>query len=236
MSTPHHEVTLLPDADALAREGAQAFITLAQNAIQARGAFHVALSGGSSPRGMYAHLARHALTQIDWARVHLFFVDERCVPPHHPQSNYGMVARVLLSHVPLPPEQVHRIHGERPPQEAADMAHAAIEAHFGGPPQFDAIFLGMGEDGHTASLFAHSDALTVQDRWIAANYVLKLDAWRVTMTYPTINNARALWVIVQGESKLPVVQEITAPDAPLHYPIQGVVPVNDAPLHWLFAP
>lgn len=231
MST-RHEVIAFTDADALAHEAARAFVRLAAQAQREHGHFSVALSGGSSPRGMYALLADAYRAQVDWAGVHLFFVDERCVPPDDAQSNYGMIHDVLLRHVPIPPHQVYRMRGEIAPQLAADDYHAALEAHFGGAPTFDALFLGMGDDGHTASLFPNTAALNVADQWVTPNFVPKLGAWRLTLTYATINRARALFVLVGGANKAALVDAITAPNATPHYPIQGVVPLNGQPLTW----
>jgi len=231
MST-HHKVITFTDSDALSHEAARTFVRLAAQAQQEHGRFRVALSGGSAPRGMYTLLADTYRAQVDWEKVHLFFVDERCVPPDDSQSNYGMIHDLMLRHVPIPAHQVYRMRGEIVPQQAGEEYHTLLETHFGGAPLFDALFLGMGDDGHTASLFPDTAALSVTDKWATSNFVPKLNSWRITLTYDAINRARALFVLVSEPPKAPMVDAITAPNAATPYPIQGIEPRNGEPLTW----
>ncbi|MEX1143506.1 MAG: 6-phosphogluconolactonase [Anaerolineales bacterium] len=181
----------------------------AKAAITQRGEFNIALSGGSTPAATYKKLAQEPLSnQIPWAQVHVFWSDERCVPPEDPESNYGIAYATLLKHVAIPSENIHRLHGELPPAEASDQANGELAAHFGRDvaPIFDLILLGLGEDGHTASLFPGSEALKKTDGLVAANYIAKLHAWRLTSTYPLINAARQILFLVSGDKKAEVVK------------------------------
>ncbi len=151
------QIEVYPDADALATQAAREFSELAENAIAACGRFTVALSGGSTPKRMFQQLAAMVL---DWRHIHLFWVDERCVPPDHPDSNYGMTAEVLLNNIKIPSENIHRIQGELPPEQAALVYEKELRDFFEEKlPVFDLILLGLGSDGHTASLFPGSPAL-----------------------------------------------------------------------------
>ena len=206
---------------------------LSAGSIARRGRFTVALSGGSTPAVLYALLAAppHAAA-IDWSRWHVFWGDERCVPPGHPDSNYGMAKRTLLDRVPIPPSQVHRMHGEDDPHRAAD-AYAAVLAETLGPDgRLDLALLGVGDDGHTASLFPNTAALSETERSVAANWVPHLSAHRITLTLPTLNRARRVAVLAAGADKADAVRRALAPtpaDAPP--PIALVTPEN-APVAW----
>ncbi len=197
------------DAAALAEAAADLFARLAAEAIAARGRFNVALSGGSTPRVLHARLsapdAKRA-ARLDWTRVHVFWGDERCVPPDHPDSNYRMARETLLDRVPLPAANVHRIHGELPPERAAAEYERALRAYFGDGslPRFDLILLGLGEDGHTASLFPGSAALGEAARWAVA--VPHSDPPppplpRVSLTLPVLNAAAQVVFLVSGAGK-----------------------------------
>src|SRR5260370_37570590 len=146
-------IRVFPDPVALAEAAARRVVESAQAAIDARGAFSIALSGGSTPRELHLKLSSKPLVdQVDWQRVHMFFGDERCVPPDDPQSNYRMADETLLSRVPIPPEQIHRMRGELPPSEAALAYEQELKDFFGSePPRLDVIVLGMGDNGHTPS-------------------------------------------------------------------------------------
>jgi 6-phosphogluconolactonase len=227
------------DPDHLARAAAEHFVTLAAEAIATRGQFGVALSGGSTPRATYALLASDELAaQVDWARVHVFWGDERCVPPGHPDSNHRMAREALLDRVPVLAENVHRIRGEINPEEAAADYERTLCSFFAQHPEgpsarFDLILLGMGEDGHTASLFPGTAALNEQMRWVVAHYVDKLRAWRVTLTPVVINAAAQVTFIVSGAGKAdPLRQVLTGPYRPDALPAQIVRPIGGR-LLWL---
>jgi 6-phosphogluconolactonase len=161
-----------------------------------RSVARVALAGGSTPKAMYRLLASPAFRErVDWRRVEIFFGDERCVPPDHADSNYRMAREALLDHVPLPPENVHRIEGEKDP-EAAARAYAALL-----PERFDLALLGMGPDGHTASLFPGTPALAEREARAVAVYVERMKSWRVTLTAPVLSAAEEVIVMTVGEEK-----------------------------------
>jgi 6-phosphogluconolactonase len=161
----------------------------------------VALAGGSTPKAMYRLLASPALRdRVEWPRVEIFFGDERCVPPDHADSNYRMAREALLDHVPLGADRVHRVQGERPPEEAAAQYQQTL-ARLGDPPRLDLVLLGMGPDGHTASLFPGTPVLTETRALAAAVYVEKLASWRVTMTAPVLSAAAHVLVTVVGAEK-----------------------------------
>lgn len=192
------------DYDALAEAAATHIVEVANRAIAARGQFALALSGGSTPRPTYRLLAHDRFaSQVDWAQVHIFWSDERCVPPDHPDSNYRMAWRIFLCTLPIPEANLHRMAGERDPREAAARYGVALQQVLGDALRFDLILLGMGEDGHTASLFPDTPALQVGDRPTTAVYVPAFDRWRLTLTFPAINAARAVSFLVQGASKAP---------------------------------
>ena len=194
------------------------------------GVFRLSLCGGSTPKGIYAALA--AREGIDWSRVLLSFGDERCVPADHADSNYRMVKEALLDPAEVPGGSVMRMAGELPPEEAAQrydgqlakLAGLAGEAIF----VHDLVLLGMGDDGHTASLFPGTTALEETERSAVANYVPKFDSWRLTLTYPVINAARQVAFLVKGELKRPVVDEVLAGGSP--HPAEGV---RAAKVSWL---
>lgn len=210
----------------------------------AKDRFTVALAGGSTPKGMYALLASDAYRdKIDWQKIHVFFGDERCVPPEDEFSNYRMAESALLLYVSIPKRQIHRIRGEAPPNVAAAEYEGTMLRVFGQSdespfPRFDLILLGMGPDGHTASLFPHSAALKETKRWVVANDVEKFKdtptPWqRVTMTYPVLNAAAHILFMVAGADKADALVEVLqgAPNSDL-YPSQAVRPVNGK-LTWL---
>jgi 6-phosphogluconolactonase len=174
---------------------------------QGAGPFRLALSGGSTPRTLYSLLARRPLP---WERLHLFWGDERCVPADDPDSNYRMARETLLDQAPIPPAQVHRWRTEDGPQVAADEYHRLLAREFGpGVPVFDLVLLGMGEDGHTASLFPGTPALQVSDRWAVANYVPQVkDVWRLTLTFPVLNAARRAWFLISGAAKAEALRRV----------------------------
>ncbi|MDX2032319.1 MAG: 6-phosphogluconolactonase [Blastocatellia bacterium] len=204
-------VEVYADAAELAREAARRFAALAGTFIANRGRFTVALSGGSTPRAMFTLLAAPPFSDaLAWRAIHLFWGDERCVPPDHPDSNYRMTRETLLDRVPLPPENVHRIPAEDPdPARAAERYAETLRHAFGeDAPRFDLLFLGMGADAHTASLFPGTAALHNNDRIVVAQYVEKLQAHRLTLTARTINHANNILFLVAGADKAPALQAV----------------------------
>ncbi len=217
----------------LAEAAARDFAAKAEAAIGGRSRFAVALAGGSTPKATYEVLARDYADRLDWSAVHVFFGDERTVPPDHEDSNYRMAQEALLSRVPV--GSIHRMRGELPPAEAAAAYEEELRAFFGTsdePPSLDLILLGIGEDGHTASLFPETSALEVHDRWVVANPVLKLGTTRLTLTVPVIDAARAVIFLVAGEGKAAALKVILEGDAdPREYPAKLIRPA-DGPL-WM---
>jgi 6-phosphogluconolactonase len=205
------EIKVYTGADVLAQAAAEHFVAQATEAIAARGRFVVALAGGSTPRPTYALLAGGAFAaQVKWPRVHVFWSDERCVPPNHAGSNYRMAREALLDRVPIPTANVHRIRGELPPPQAAAAYESELEAVLSAGGRFDLILLGMGADGHTASLFPGTPALAERRRWVVENDVETLDAWRITLTLPVINAARQVTFLVSGAEKAEALARIRA--------------------------
>ena len=228
------EVKIVPDNATLARVAAQEFHHLAETAIRQRGWFCVALSGGNTPRAVYSLLADEH-KQLPWERIHVFFGDERHVPPDHPDSNFRMARESLLSKVPIPDTNVHRIRTELEPEAAAKDYDGQLTEFFHlndhDWPSFDLIFLGLGNDGHTASLFPGSSALSDVSSNVAANWVEKLQTFRVTLTFPVLNHAANVIFLVSGESKAQILSAVLRP-GPRKYPAQGVQPENGR-LLWL---
>jgi 6-phosphogluconolactonase len=212
-------ICVYSSSEELSAAAAREFAARAEEAIEERGRFTVVLAGGSTPETMYGILARDYMGRIDWSKVYVFFGDERSVPPHHEDSNLKMASEVLLDHVPV--ANVHRIRGELPPDEAAEAYEEELRKFFQTEdgPRFDLILLGIGADGHTASLFPWTPALEIQDRWVVANPVPRLDTTRITLTVPAINAARAVIFLVEGEDKAEAVREVLEGDAdPRAYP------------------
>lgn len=211
----------------LAREAARDFAETAEAAVAERGRFAVALAGGSTPEATYLELARGYADRPFWRHTHVFFGDERTVPPESEDSNYRMAREALLDHVQV--GSVYRMKGELTPELAAAEYERDLQGFFGAEPVFDLILLGIGGDGHTASLFPHTPALDTDDRWVAANPVQKLDTDRLTLTVPVLNAARAVWFLVAGEGKAEALREILEGDAdPREYPSKLVRPEGGA--------
>jgi len=229
------EIKTYPDADRLARAAAEHFVTLAAEAMAARGQFAVALSGGSTPHAAYALLASDEFAaQVDWSRVHIFWGDERCVPPDHLDSNYRMAREALLDHVPLSADNVHRVCGEMEPEAAAQAYAAELRAFFGSQwPAFDLVLLGMGNDGHTASLFPGSAVLRETARPVVAVTAEYQDrpAHRVTLTFPAINAARQVVFLVAGAAKAETLQAVLESQSN-RFPAQLIRPTSGQ-LTWL---
>jgi 6-phosphogluconolactonase len=216
---PEPEVVVAEDAAAARQRLAEMFADAARAAVAARGRFDVALAGGRTPAGAYDLLRLPPLYgRVPWRRVHVWFGDERCVAPDHPDSNYGMAKEHLLDGVPVPADQVHRFAGEDDPEQAALRYAVELDAAFpprGGGPRyaFDLVLLGMGGEGHTASLFPHSPALA-SPLPTAAPFVPKLGARRLTLTPRAINDARLVVFLVTGGGKAWAVRETLRGEGP----------------------
>lgn len=217
------------DAEALAAAAAEYWMEMYRDACAARTIFQVALSGGSTPKRLYQMLAASArLTAIDWSRVHVYFGDERAVPPEHADSNYRMVREALLDHIAIPAENVHRMHAapERIEQDADEYAavlHEYLPRNMAGTPVFDLILLGMGADGHTCSLFPDTPILDERARSVAAVHVQRLDSWRLSLTFPVLDAARHLLFLVTGSDKAKRLRQVCR-DATPPAPVQRIRP------------
>ena len=237
MEQPRHEpdVRVLADAEEVARAVAERFAELARAAVAERGVFSAALAGGTTPRRVYELLAGEDFrAQVPWEGVHVFFGDERAVPPDHADSNYRMAHEALLSLVPIPAENVHRMRGEGDAAANASLYEDELRGYFGDAewPRLDLVMLGMGDDGHTASLFPNTSALEEQRAWAVANWVEKFDAWRVTLTAPAINRARHIIFTVTGAGKAERLAEILKGERdPTRLPSQLIEP-SDGKLEW----
>jgi 6-phosphogluconolactonase len=227
MSKP--EIKVLPDPAGIAREAAERIVVAARQAIETSGEFSIALSGGSTPKTLYELLAGpHYRPQIDWSKVLIFFGDERCVPPDHPESNYRMANTAMLSRVPIPGDNVYRIRGEIDPQEAAKEYELILKEKFGDAGGVDVNLLGMGGDGHTASLFPGTAAVNELVHLAVANYAEHSTtgkSWRVTLTAPFINRSHQILIMVGGKDKAARVAEVLeGPRDPQRLPIQLIDP------------
>lgn len=223
------EINICRDIAELSRQSAERFSQLVNQSVQGSGCFTVALSGGSTPKYLYSLLASPDYQERNpWNNVHLFWGDERCVPPDHPESNFGMVRESLLSKIKIPAENIHRMAGEREPQAAAAEYEKHLQEFFGlesgALPRFDLILLGIGEDGHTASLFTGSDALNETERLVIARFVEKLNSYRLTLTLPVLNSGAEVWFLVTGASKADAVKKVLVGSADL--PAAKVQPGN----------
>ena len=236
MLNPRYIIHTYSDLPALSQAGAGYWLEQAQQAIEQRGVFHVALTGGATPQPLYRLLSSPQMREkIDWSCVHIYIGDERYVAHDHPDSNFGMAKECLLNHVAIPDENLfpiptHYEHASQAAEEYAEQLHSIIPTEGGQVPIFDLIMLGMGNDGHTASLFPTTDILQEDSKTVAAVYVDKLDSWRVSMTYPTLNQARQLMVLVSGDSKAAIVAHVLQQGSAQIYPIQNVLPVGE--MHW----
>ncbi len=198
----------------LSEKAAERWVRLYRRAITERGVFHVALAGGNTPRQLYRVLSGPDFSQhVDWQHVHLYFGDERFVPPENEESNFRMVKETLLDSVSIPSSNIHRIETERgDPHEVAARYEAVLTENLPkseeGVPQFDLILLGIGPDGHTASLFPGTDVLHQRERFVAAVYVKQKSGWRITLTFPVLEAARHLMFMVAGKDKREVMERI----------------------------
>src|SRR5215813_2683628 len=232
------EIQIVSNATELARAAAAKFVSHATNAVQASGVFSVALSGGNTPKSVYSLLADDPSlrAQVPWDRIHFFWGDERHVAPDHQDSNYRMAREAMLDKVPVPAANIHRIKGEYGDARlAADEYEEDLRAFFklrsGALPRLDLLLLGMGPDGHTASLFPGTKALGERERLVVSNWVEKFNTFRITMTLPVLNNAASVIFFVSGTEKSAVLHEVLEGQAG-RYPSQLIQPVNGR-LLWL---
>jgi 6-phosphogluconolactonase len=209
--------TVLPDPAAVAIATADRFVAAAADAIDERGTFRVALSGGGTPKEVYPLILEPARrASVDWSRVEFFWGDERSVPPDHPESNFGVAYGMLISQLPgVRPDHVHRMPAEAPDIDAAAMGYESeLRLAFGArgaePAVFDLIWLGMGPDGHCASLFPGTSALDEHERWVVGNWVPQQDTWRMTLTYPILDAGRDVLFVVTGADKADPIRAIRA--------------------------
>ncbi len=223
-----------PDAAALARRAAQYFVEMVGEAVADRGRARVAISGGSTPRAAFQLLADPAEPwrwRMPWESLELYWVDERAVPPDHADSNYRMTREALLDHVPLRREQIHRMEGELDPEVAADRYESELRNSFrleaAESPRFDLVALGMGGDGHTASLFPHTPAIHEMARLVTANHVPQKDAWRITLTWPVIDHAYSVFFLIAGADKALILKDVLeGPHDPERLPSQLIWPAS----------
>ncbi len=219
--------------EALGRGAAELFRALSEEEIRKRGLFTAVLPGGSTPQVLFKILSSEFKDKIPWKRVHFFWGDERCVPPESPESNYSGACKTLLSRIAIPHENIHRIKGELDPVEGAMAYEKEIRRFFaasmkapGDVPVFDLVLLGIGEDGHTLSLFPGSKALDEKERLVAENYVQELRAWRITMTLPLVINASNTVFLVSGGKKAGILKEVLNDTGEARYPAQMIKPVK----------
>lgn len=223
-----------PDAEALARRAAHHFVEMVSEAAEANGRVRIAISGGSTPKAAFQLLAdpnQPWRQRMPWEALDIFWVDERTVPPDHPESNYRMTREALLDHVPLQAQQIHRMEGELDPEVAAARYESelrnSLRLEGAEYPRFDLVSLGMGDDGHTASLFPHTAALHEMGRLVTANQVPQKDTWRITLTWPVINHARSVFFLIAGSDKATPIHEVFAgPWDPERLPSQLIWPAS----------
>jgi 6-phosphogluconolactonase len=233
------EIRIAKDADEWGRQAADLTIEKMNENLKMKATFAIALSGGSTPRRLYAVLATMPYrVKVPWDRVHFFWGDERHVPPDHPESNYRMAYEAMLSKAPVPPENIHRIRAEYPDAEKAaeDYEQELIRAfglEQGELPEFDCVLLGMGQDGHTASLFPATEALEEQGRLVVANWVEEFSSHRITLPAPVLNNADLVLFLVKGEEKADTLKAVLeGEERPKKLPSQLIKPAHGR-LIWL---
>jgi len=238
--SPPRELCLLSDAAAVTRRAADEFLNASTFSVAQHGSFTVALAGGFTPKSLYSLLAEDPSfrAQIPWDKIHFFFGDERHVPPDHPDSNFRMVNEALFSKALVKPDQITRIKAEFPDADKAALEYQhALRAYFklqdGDLPRFDLVLLGMGEDGHTASLFPGTKALHASDRFVVRNWVGKLYTERITLTAAAINQANRIIFLVTRADKAPALKAVLeGPYEPEQLPAQLIQPSNGS-LLWL---
>ena len=228
-------LSVFSDASTLASGAAELFAQQAKDAVAARGRFSVALAGGQTPNDLYVRLAGR--DDLPWDSIHVFWGDERHVPPDHRDSNFRAASETLLTRVPIAPAHVHRIRGELPDASTAAAEYEqALRREFPvdgtTPPVFDLVLLGLGADGHTASLFPGSEALHEDSRLALAPFIPQVRGFRITLTLPVLNGATSVVFLVSGAEKAKVLQGVLeGPEQPTRFPAQAVQPVHGR-LHW----
>lgn len=239
-SEPDERHIIVTPTERLALEAAERIAEAVDETLQHKQIFRMVLAGGNTPKKLYQCLAEDPFRSvIPWRRIHFFWGDERCVPPDHPESNYRMVREALLDRLPVPDANIHRMKGEdADPPQAARSYEAELRRHFGqeagqGPPKFDLILLGLGTDGHTASLFPDTPALQERRRWVVANPVAKLKAQRLTLSLAVLNRAARVFFLVSGADKATILSQILerSPEG-LRLPAALIRPADGPPL-WL---
>lgn len=227
------KIHVFPDLETLSSAAAERWVMSAGQAVAGRNCFHIALTGGSTPQHMYRCLAQPEFSdRVAWDKVHIYFGDERSVPPEHPDSNYGMAHEALLRHVPIPAAQIHRMEAERSdPAEGARAYAEVLALHLPfaqGTVQFDLLLLGIGTDGHVASLFPGTPILQERLLLAAAVHVDKLQTWRLSLTLPVINNAKQIMMLASGKGKADIIGRALAeePNAP-PLPVQMLQPISE---------
>jgi 6-phosphogluconolactonase len=236
----NQKIEIIADAEAMSRAAAELLIEHIAESLHTQEVYSIALSGGATPRRLYALLAddRDLRRQIPWERIHFFWGDERHVPPDHPDSNYRMADTALLSKVPVPKANIHRIPAENPDAaKAAADYEQEIRRFFniesGQVPRFNCVLLGMGSDGHTASLFPGTAALAETQRLVVSNWVKKFQSYRITLSLPVINNAAYILFLVAGREKADTLKAVLEADSKtMRFPVQYIKPTHGQ-LTWL---
>ena len=234
---PEPQVRVFPSDDELFHAAAETFCKVGADAIREHGRYTVALSGGSTPKGLHKQLVTNFASALPWDQVFFFWGDERHVPPDFPESNYRMARETLLSKLPIPATHIFRMHGDLPDaHQAAGIYEQTLREFFyslqGNLPRLDLILLGMGPDGHTASLFPGTPALKEQQSWVAGNWVEQHSTFRITLTYPVLNNASNVMFLIKGADKAELVRKALK-DPSANLPCQGVKPVNGSLMWYL---
>jgi 6-phosphogluconolactonase len=224
------QVRVFPTDEELFRASAEKFCEIGKQAIREHGRYTVALSGGSTPKGLHHELATTFAKELPWEKVFFFWGDERHVPPDFPESNFRMAQETLLSKLPIPADHIFRIRGEIPDANQAAALYEQSLGEFFHPapgqfPRIDFILLGIGPEGHTASLFPDTEALKERQRFVVGNYVAVHSTWRITCTYPVLNNGSNVMFLVDGAGKADIVRTALK-DPSANLPCQGVKPVN----------
>jgi 6-phosphogluconolactonase len=216
----HHSV------DELNQALIERWSSIGHQAIRERGSFHVALAGGSTPKQLYKKLAQQPANSFPWQDTHIYFGDERCVAPDHKDSNFLMASQALLEHIPLPEKNIHRMDGgNTDPHLAANNYQHILENNLPSDNNgyhFDLVLLGLGPDGHIASLFPDTDILTISDRLVAAVYIERLASWRLSITYPLLEQARHVLIAVAGSNKTDIIHKVLKEDGDRNYPVQRI--------------
>lgn len=227
---PGVQVRVFQDGESLSRAAAEFIVAAAKQAVAEKGRCAVALSGGSTPKRLYSLLGSQPYREtVPWPQVHVFWSDERCVPPDHIASNFKLASDAFLSKIPLPAANIHRIRGEEGPGKAARSYEEDLKSFFGsGVPSFDLVLLGAGEDGHTASLFPGSPALEERERISLPVYLERPQYDRVTLTLPVLNHALQVIFLATGRAKSEVVSAILEENNPQRFPAGLVRPQNGA--------